>query len=258
MSVTIGPAAPADLLAGWTFDQFSGIYALQLDPRLKRPVTANGRAFHLGLPLPRSNSQSWQFDNPLVVSPSDAYRRLPFAPGEVWKVIQAPDSPGGSHNGYAAYAYDFGKVGYDADGNPQIATQHEPVVAATDGTVINVVDLPAGEGKVHLQVLSDERESYIHTDLGSFVTTCTQAQGTLFLPTLGQPWTYLPIAQGDPLVRIDAGMNHLHFGASAVDGASYHGIPSSFHQYEYSEDEGATWHPVSVGLPKGGQWVRNP
>ena len=76
------------------------------------------------------------FDNPFLVSPSSIVRRLPFPPGQVWNVNYEFDDKGGSHNGTAAFSWDFGRL--DA------ATTQGLVIAAAPGLLSYVKDSANG------------------------------------------------------------------------------------------------------------------
>jgi len=109
-----------NLVAGYTFDKYSGFAPHVLSAKLKRPVTPNDRAFHVNIPHPRTDTNSAHFDNIFLVSPSTIARRLPFKPGQVWQVIQEFDAKDGSHNSDAAFCWDLVR----ADGTTANQTNH--------------------------------------------------------------------------------------------------------------------------------------
>src|SRR6185436_54358 len=54
---------------------------------------------------------------------------------------------------------------------------------------------------------------------------------------------------------------HLHFSlhtAPESQAGTLITFPSAFSNYEVSTDSGASWSPVDRGVPKKGEWVRNP
>ena len=96
-----------NLIAAYTFDKYSGMI---FPPSPNRIATPNSRAFYVGNAYPHSASDSVLFDNPFLVSPSSVVRRLPFPPGQIWRVNYEFDDQGGSHNGTAAFSWDFGRL----------------------------------------------------------------------------------------------------------------------------------------------------
>ena len=236
-----------DLVAAYTFNVVSGV----LQPySFRRPVTPNSRAISVALSYPRNNAvDSALFDSPALVAPSSAARRLPFSVGQVWRVIQGYDSRGGSHNGYAAFAVDFGRV--DAP------TTQDPVIASSSGKVFNAND--SANGAVRVEVVpNQEYDVYMHTAANSFKQLVFDPAGLLWWPNPSQSWTWAPVKQDQKLVKLDPGENHLHTGRNNAAPVNPNGrsIPSAFLDYYVSNNQGATWQWVWRGMPRNGQWVK--
>ena len=122
-------------------------------------ATPNSRAFSVQNAHPHDNSDNVLFDNPFLVSPSAVVRRLPFSTGQIWRVNYEFDDQGGSHNGTAAFCWDF--VRLDA------STMQDPVVAAAPGLLSYVDDSVNGAGVVEV-VPGQEADVYMHTAGGSW------------------------------------------------------------------------------------------
>jgi hypothetical protein len=254
-----------NLVAGYSFDKYSAFAPHVLSAKLKRPVTPNGRAFHVDIPHPRTDANSALFDNVFLVSPSTIARRLPFKPGQVWKVIQEFDAKDGSHNSDAAFCWDFVR----ADGT----TANQTIIAAAPGTIIRAFgpkasDLWDGPNfRIHMVVVPDkERDAYLHFAPGSFTEVFLNGKTPLFYPQPGMPLTWRTASQDQPLAKIwpdyPTGA-HSHYCAGDVytvqefqDGVVIPSIPTSFHRYQVSTDQGVTWQPVAIGMPRKGQWIR--
>lgn len=237
----------ADLVAGWTFDG-----GVSPSPLLARPLTSNLRALKVNLSSPPGAADAGLFDLPFLVSPSDVQRRLPFAKGQVWYVIQEFDAAEGSHNGLAAFCWDLvlarplRQGGYDTS-----HTAFEKITAAAPGQMSFADEwnpLPE-KNKVHVRVLPNETDVYLHLATGSVTEVFWNGTPPLFYPAPA-PWP--AVAQDAPLARIDPGENHLHYCTSAIGGQS---IPTAFHQYETSPD-GQQWTTVTIGMPRVHQYIR--
>jgi hypothetical protein len=239
-----------DLVAAYTFNIVTG--ALQ-PYKFRRPVTPNSRAFSVVLSYPRNNAvDSALFDSPTLVAPSSVARRLPFPVGQVWRVIQEYDSRAGSHNGYAAFAVEFGRVDASTTQDPVIAASPAKVFSANDGV----------NGSVRVEVVpNQEYDVYMHTAAGSFKQLVFDPAGLLWWPDPTQPWTWIAITQGQKLVKLDPGQNHLHFGSNNDGPANPaypngRSIPAAFLDYQVSKNQGATWQWVWRGMPRDGDWVK--
>lgn len=240
------------LRAGWTFDRREGTPP---DPlRELDPPPAPADRFVAWVALTdakwRENRDHAIFDDEERVAVTRATYRLPFAPGEVWRVIQEFDSREGSHNGYAAFCWDFVRE----DG--AALAQFE---AASSGLITRIEDgrVPApGERESNsITILAEDGEYnlYLHNESGSF-SEVFLAGGTLdHLPQEG-PQHWLAVERGQPLARVGRNAAHLHLDGS--DGFTT--TPLAFSDYEVWDEDRQAWQPVRRGQPRDGQRIRRP
>jgi hypothetical protein len=206
------------------------------------------------VPIDGDSSDASIFRDPTFVSPTQADYVLPFPKGEAWKVIQEFDVPSGSHNGYAAWCWDFVKASGKTAGTV--------FTAAADGQVISVVenDIPApGEnesnkvGIVHVQ--GWEVTSYLHLQHDSWTDVFLGGVPQLFQPDPDHSWTWVGVNEGDELAVVGDNAKHLHFGMRPGEHAT-HTAPMAFVSYEASDDGGISFQPVKRGMPRKGQIIR--
>jgi hypothetical protein len=256
-----------NLISWFTFDTYSGS-SLPLVP--PHTATPNARAYSVKNAHPHSNaSDSLLFDNLAFASPSAVTRRLPFSPGQIWQVIQEFDEKGGSHNGTAAFSWDFGRL--------DKPTTQDPVVASAPGLLTYVDDSANGAGVVEV-IPGQEADVYMHTAAGSWWKTFVAPGDYLLYPQPTQSVTWLPVSQGQALAKLDASENHLHRsvrymgdGSEYTVGALLPSIPTSFDNYErFREDlpldcnktnashwqKDGCWTHVLRGMPRKGQVVK--
>ena len=196
-------------------------------------------------------------------------RRLPFSPGQIWQVIQEFDEKGGSHNGTAAFSWDFGRL--------DKPTTQDPVVASAPGLLTYVDDAANGAGVVEV-IPGEEADVYMHTAAGSWWKIFFAPGDYLLYPDPTQSMTWLPVTQNQPLVKLDASENHLHRsvrymgdGSEYTVGALLPSIPTSFDDYErFKEDmpqvcsktnpahwqKDECWTHVLRGMPRKGQVLK--
>lgn len=266
MSAPIVGSNP-DLIAAYTFDTYvPGI--LSVPPRVSTP---NSRAFSVLNAYPHNNSDNVLFDHPFLVSPSSVVRRLPFPPGQVWHVNYEFDDKGGSHNGTAAFCWDFGRL--DA------ATTQDLVIAAAPGRLSFVNDSANSAGVIEV-VPGQEADVYMYTAAGSWWDEFITPGNYLLYPQPTQSITWLPVNQDQPLVKLYGPENHLHRSVRHMgDGSEYTStpstvlpsIPSAFDNYQrFREDvpqecnkanaahwqNNDCWVPVLRGMPRKGQVIR--
>ncbi|MEZ4451475.1 MAG: LamG-like jellyroll fold domain-containing protein [Nannocystaceae bacterium] len=200
-----------------------------------------------------ANADNAIFTDEALASPTTATYRLPFAPGEAWRVIQEPDSRGGSHNGYAAFCWDFVR---DEGSSSKIVYR-----ASAPGSIIRVIDdlVPAPDERegnsVTVRAAEREHNLYLHDEPGSFVEIFRG--GAPLVP--GQfpqddPAYELPIAAGDPIARTGDNAAHLHFDAS--DGFVTQAM--AFSEYERWDEDARAWRRVARGVPRLGDVLRLP
>jgi len=111
-----------------------------------------------------------------------------------------------------------------------------------------------------------ERDAYLHLASGSFTEVFLNGKTPLFYPQPGMPITWRTASQDQPLARVwpdHPNGAHLHYCAGDVytaqeiqDGVVIPSIPTAFHDYQVSTDQGVTWQPVAIGMPRKGQWIR--
>jgi hypothetical protein len=268
MNAPISGSHP-NLVAGYTFDNYS-LASVLLPPQMTRPITPNNRAYSVLVQLPHNDSNGQLFDDVSLVSPSATSRRLPFPPGTEWQVGQEFDAAL-SHNGSAAFCWDFHRV--DAPSTDGF------VIAAASGTVVNVVDVNDGSGpqeKVHVEVVPGlERDTYIHLDPGSFddayAANYPNNPPLLWEPDPASPFTWTGITAGYKVGKIwpnHPNGPHLHFcSAHALSPADVNAIapattmPVAFIDYATRKWNANTnsfgnWQYVARGMPRFHDQVR--
>jgi hypothetical protein len=250
----------AGLLAGFTFDS-SAPNGDPLPTTLLRPITFASPA-DLGvtyegvgalLPaqrVPVSQTRDQANDAEFLPPPFQQVElRLPFPPGEAWEVNQGWETTGGSHKGRAAFAWDFIRAPNPAE------TRGSPIFAAAAGTVSETED---GHGcasgwpanYVAVDHAPEEVGVYLHFLAGSLQVA----------PTDGLALSDYLADTGDT-GNTGCGSDHLHFALHNLPESQPGTLvtfPAAFGFYEASDDGGGSWYPVSRGVPRFGQWVRNP
>jgi hypothetical protein len=263
-------ATHPNLIGDFTFDTYAPAILVAVP---KYVATPNSRAFSVQNAHPHDNSDNMLFDNPFLVSPSAVVRRLPFSTGQIWRVNYEFDDQGGSHNGTAAFCWDF--VRLDA------STMQDPVVAAAPGLLSYVNDSVNGAGVVEV-VPGQEADVYMHTAGGSWWDEFLAPWNYSLYPQPTQSATWVPVDQGHLLAKLDPGEQHLHRAVRHMgngDGTEYTPtpttvlptIPSSFDNYQrFREDvpqechktnaahwqNDDCWIPVLRGMPRKGQVLR--
>lgn len=248
------------LVAGFKFD-FGEDANAALPAKLQRTFTEVGKGYHALI------SEAWDsaFDRDLLPLPELAKAlELPFAAGTSWRVVQGMHARAGSHNGFAAFCYDFAANGVsDSTG--------QPLYAVANARVDHVVDWQACSGsvpnRVQLNIAPGEFISYEHNEEDSYETAMGYDPDDLwFLPQALPDGMKPNVVQGEHICNVGStGMSscnnaHLHIaGGNTVDGyANFVTIPFAFTGYEVSDDNGATWYYVEYGIPTNGQYVRLP
>jgi murein DD-endopeptidase MepM/ murein hydrolase activator NlpD len=250
-----------DLFAGYTFDDTTPS-ASPLPALLNRPVTF--KTLTPGTVLPTipahkvliSAARDNAFDAKLYPLPfQQTVMHLPFPKGEAWNVIQGYDDSTSSHNGAASFSWDFVLATKD---NDQSKTNGKPIVAAAGGKVIDTFNTqnkcpkPAWPANyVMIEQAPVEIAAYLHFVLGSVKVNTGDT-----------------VATGASLAKAGASGNvgsctgyHLHFALhteSESQAATLVTFPAAFSDYEVSDDQGETWSHIDRGVPKKGEWVRNP
>lgn len=244
------------LHAGWTFDERTPA-GDTLPSALARPVTwrrgttdsstVSNTPFAAIVSLARDDAN----DAGLLPTPGPhATMRLPFPAGEAWEVGQGWGNASGSHNGRAAFAWDFHLAG-----QPASATDGKPFYAAAPGLVMEtndgaVCDAGWPANYVMVEHAPDEIAAYLHAVAGSLAVTVGQnvSAGT-------------HLADAGDTGNTSCGSYHLHFSLHNRPESQANvlvTIPAVFSNYQVSHDDGATWSPVTLGVPEVDDWVRNP
>jgi hypothetical protein len=231
--------AEANLLAGFVFgDGPSSGYPATL----KRPLTYVPGAHNVTVSTNRSNSA----DRALLPLSLVSHMRLPFAQGQIANVVQGFGDETISHNGYAAFCYDFGFPKEDIDGYVFKASAPGTVAKVWEGGP-NTSQGPSNY--VTVKQAASEYCDYLHLQQNSCGVTKGQSLG-----------------YGKDLAKVGrsgTGSPHLHqavtnLGEHTTDREHFVTIAFPFCNYEYSDDSGATWKHAIRGYLKKGQWVRNP
>jgi hypothetical protein len=182
--------------------------------------------------------------------------RLPFKPGQAWKVTHGNSTPYSSHNGSAAFAWDFSRPGV-----PNHETCGQPLRALADGQVTSFDDVdspiePNGN-QVRIKYSEYVRSLFLHIQRGSFQAL----YGTPSLPKTVARGQNVGLVGGRDLTPYTplTGQRkncHLHSDIHEVSDGSSGTVPSQY--WDYQLLIGNTWVPTTVGVPQTGDIVRNP
>jgi hypothetical protein len=232
-----------NLLAGYTFNQGS------LPPRLARPVTLHGAAGLVAVSSDRNDAADAVH---LPLPTGHVEMTLPFPTAEAWLVVQGYDVANGSHKGYASFCWDFILDSKPDSGEYPDGSGGAPLYAAAPGKVITVRESePVGTNTANLLEIEQspgEIHGYLHLRQNSVEVNLhdrvTRGQNVALVGSSGL---------GSCL-----DCNHLHFGVvNLPDGTpGFVTFPIAFSNYEVRGADGA-WQPVTRGIPKGGEVVRN-
>jgi hypothetical protein len=246
-----------NLIAGWSFDDFTPDAFERFPPVVTRPLTDSGPAYRIPLSWPVVDAtDAAQFDNPFLIAPTETVFRLPFPVNEVWRVSQGYDVPGGSHNGYAAFSYDFVKVSSPVPGPAIVSASASGKIVHVNETVDNDPEKPLEPYVVVIENGALEYSTYLHLALESWTKVFLKGEPLLNGPTQDDLERAVPVEQGDNLAEVGPNGNHLHYDTFSHLGLGGN-FPSAFEAYYMSEDEGKTWTYVSRGIPQTGQWLRH-
>jgi hypothetical protein len=240
--------AEPGLLAGWIF---AGTATGPRPATLSRPITRSGDTSLI------ETSSNWNsiHDARLLPIPANHVKmHLPFRAFEPWRCIQGFAEDPGTHQGYAAFCWDFILADWNQSGSYPHGSFAAPVFAAAPGEVSLVKeDTPPGPPPPERDTTN--RVEAKHQD--------GQVSGYLhLLKNSARPWVGDRLVDGQPLGKIgdetfSPGRPHLHFGvADHPDGTpGFVTIPTAFEGYEIRAADG-TWQPVAVGVPQHGDVVR--
>jgi len=227
------------LLAGYVFGDGP---TAAMPATLARPVTLVPGAHYVNVTPNRNNAA----DSGLLPLSLVSHMRLPFAQGQIASIVQGFGNPTISHSGYAAFCFDF--VFPNSDINGYVFK------AASPGTVAHVWEGGPNTSQgpsnfVTIQQGGGEFADYLHLQQNSAVVSQGQ--------TVGYGADIAKVG------RSGTGGPHLHhaitnLGEHTTDRGHFVTIAFPYCNYEYSDDQGTTWHRVIRGVPKEGQWVRSP
>ncbi|MCW5807570.1 MAG: LamG domain-containing protein [Deltaproteobacteria bacterium] len=189
------------------------------------------------------------FADPKFVSPTRTAYRLPFPRGDFWTVLQEFDDPFVSHNGYAAWSWDFARafgktlgayVTAPADGDiASVYETHHPADGETSGNKVTIVHA-GGEITTALHL---EPDSWTRI----FLHGTPQPR-----PDQDDPATWYGVQQLEPIATAGDHSNDFHIAMRpSID--SDHTAPMAFVDYFASDDGGITFHHVVRGMPRKGQ-----
>jgi murein DD-endopeptidase MepM/ murein hydrolase activator NlpD len=180
---------------------------------------------------------------------------LPFPPGHAWRVIQGIDDPEGSHNGFAAFCWDF------VFAEDPAATPGQPVLTAGAGRITFVEESRSGSAEfdnlVMIEQSDDSWAGYLH------IANQSHSGLGLFGSPQDEPEWLRPFVQpGVPIARVGSAAAHLHFAVTNVpdippEPQARVTVPVAFSDYDVSNDNGRTWLHVERGVPSNGQLVRS-
>ena len=161
------------LLLGWSFDQPKKGEP-PLSPFINATAHLNGRATRVTVTPDRFDiADGAAYYAPYLLGTVVEATQLPFKADEVWKVIQGYDSRGGSHNGFAAFCYDFGLAKSEPHKLYPDSTVFAPIYSASYGHITYYVkdDAPKEEeggpqeqNVIFVKTAENEYLSYRHNE----------------------------------------------------------------------------------------------
>lgn len=250
------------VIAAWTFDPPQPNQP-PLPPQFQAAFTAGPRAYHVFVSADRqSTADAKNFINPLIIGQTEAEIQLPFKPGEIWRVGQGYDAAGGSHNGSAAFCWDFSLASGKGNTVYPNGTEFAPVFSIAAGRVANYQrdGAPGGGGResnfVRIKIGKGEYNLYLHLAAKTLNPVIKGGQPN---PTNPAEFIYPDdqgplLPKGTQLAKLGPVAEHLHMDLSnRIGGVT---IPMAFANYEASDNEGRTWKKIIRGIPKAGQWIR--
>jgi hypothetical protein len=250
----------AGLVAGYSFEKPISD-AKPLPAKLARTWTQPSRTYHMPVSADRNSTKDKVvFVNPFVIGEVSKPVQLPFKKNEVWYVIQGQDDPSSSHNGYAAFCYDFMVANQPQTGTYPEGTAMAPVYAGATGKIVSyrkdgAFDGPREPYYMRIRVGENEHIGYLHAAANSLNADATggtcDADHNCDIPVASAP----TIDKGELVQKQGPKAAHLHFSGAGFPGESMT-IPIAFTDYWASDDNGATWQHILRGHPKKGQLIK--
>ncbi len=215
--------------------------------KLNRPVTYHGNVKKITTSSNRNNAT----DSALLPMPSGHQPMdLPFPAGEAW-LCNGGINNFGSHDGMAAFAWDFVADGQATEGRPFYASAPGKVVSACEtsspGTAnySNVIDI---------RQAPDEYCSYLHfvknSSQVSLNDNAKMGQQLALTGNTGTNGSHMHIAVNNK-PDLSGGCGAAFRSPGMVT------IPVAFSDYEVKGTDGK-WKSVSRGIPQANEIVRNP
>lgn len=234
---------------------FRNLRPTSLPARLRGSLEINSPATFVEV----SDLRDATLDLPKIPLPLNSHMHLPFAPGDVWSVIQGYNDANGSHKGFAAFCWDFGRTGVKS-------SEGEMIYSASSGRVRHVIDCLSTGSEIpsYVAVIKERDESFDYLHIQKDSALVSRGDHVSF----GTPVAHV----GD--VGVAAGAYHLHFGVSNGDvknsdlvstncidmfepeGPNYFTLPAAFSNYEAEID--GEWKLMIRGIPEPGQRIRRP
>lgn len=243
----------AGLIAAFLFDKSDDAFRAT-----QRRLFFTPPAYEVKVSETRDNA----LDAARLPPPFNATRmRLPFAPGQQWKVIQGYGQEL-SHNGGGCFSWDFARVDGPSAGEAVFASAPARVVAVSDNNDPEPGDAVSKDNfnYVQMETAPGEFLTYLHMKNGSIIEALKRVAPASF-PEIFSPF---PLPEGavvgrvgNTWVREQPENWHLHF-ASVPYLNSPVSIPLAFSDYELYEPGTRTWRRVERGVPLQNQIVRNP
>lgn len=250
-----------NLVAAYTFDDYdtptpSKVFRTKSHGDVARP--------NVGLKRTQAAAQA-ALAKVGIKEPNGLKFRLPFKPGEAWLVSHGNSTPNSSHNGFAAFAWDFVRHGV---ANDETCGREARALANGKVTFADDVDNPweANGNQVRIEYDPHLHSNFLHIQRNSFQSLF----GTRSIPfavTKGQRVARVGGREMTVRTPLDGSRTgcHLHMGisdhgrtptTSTDDKRSSNTIPSQYWDYELLV--AGKWIPIKVGVPKTGDIVRNP
>lgn len=249
-----------NLVAGYTFDHRKP-NGERLPGSFRRKTTfVKGRSGRMRVSRTRSNTADRQIIATLRPSQVTPWT-LPFTKLQEWRVSHGNSTPDSSHNGFAAFAWDFVLADPTLD---NADTCGEELHAVAAGSVYHIDD--SGTGRPDLKLHPDganvlrirhnlrERSTYLHLQTGSV--------RALFTPAVPPP--DIPVSAGQKIGRVGTRQEkskqglvncHLHLASPGMGKAT---VPAEFSNYEVKDPATGKWKFVSRGTPAKGEIIRRP
>ncbi|MFP2909561.1 LamG domain-containing protein [Pyxidicoccus sp. 3LFB2] len=239
------------LLAGWTFDRYGT--GVSVPPPLNPALNPRGRLHHLVVSGTRASSDASRLEAAAYISPSSGSFTLPFARGESWRVVQAPDHPTGSHNGDDAFCWDLVQVDAPDGIFNSTGTAGVMLRAATEG-VVSVVQ------ESHNPVPGGSQETNAVMQQATSVATGWPVPDEFIVYRHLQFLSAVPevgdgLSVGDAVGRVGYNARHLHIGMRQDPDVGFT-VPMAFSNYEVWDWPTLQWRAVSRGMPKEDDIVR--